>query len=116
MPLRSLNTVATICWLTLLLSAIVLFLFLLLTPEVAIIGSTSRRDEEIHSINAETNISIVQQMATTTLSASYGTGTTATMLCRVAIVVLLFVVIGSIISLVHVRRVRKQLRETKSAV
>jgi hypothetical protein len=107
MKRRSLNTLATVCWTVLLLSVVVLFLFALLTPEVALFSSTSQRDQEIRSIKAETDISRLQQMATMYVSAGYGTGATATLLCRVALVTELLVVAGSVASLVQIRRLRQ---------
>ena len=82
---------------------------------MALYNSTIRRDEEIRSIKTETDVSRLQQMATMYVSAGYGTGATATVLCRVALGAELLIIAGSIVSLVQVRRIRRQLHETKSA-
>ena len=108
MTSRSLTKIAAASWLALLLSVASLFIFALLTPEVALFTTVSDRDAEIQSIKAETDISRLQQTAVNHVSASYGTGTTATLLCRIALVTLLVVIIGSISSLVQIRRLRKE--------
>jgi len=110
----SLNRLATIWWVTLLVCVAVLFIFLLLTPEVALFGSTSERDAEIHSIKSETDASRLQKIAVMYVSVGYGTGTTATLLCRIALGTLLVVIAGSVTGLVQVRRIRRKLDETKN--
>ena len=104
---RSLNTLATVCWTALVLSAVVFFLFALLTPEVALFRNMSQRDQEIRSIKEETDISRLQQRAIMYVAAEYGTGTTATLLCRVALVAELLVGAGAIVSLAQIRKLRQ---------
>jgi hypothetical protein len=88
-------------------SVAVFFLLALYTPEVALFGGTIQRDQAIRSIKAETDISRLQQMATMYVSAGYGTGATATSLCRAALVAELLVAAGSAVSLVQLRRLKQ---------
>ena len=94
---------------TLLLSGAVLFLFLLFTPEVAVYSDTAERDKDIRSVKAETDVSKLQQMAALHVSASYATGTTATLLCRIALVSQVLITGGAVVGLIHMRRVRRDL-------
>jgi hypothetical protein len=89
------------------ISAAAFLLLALYTPEVALFKGTGQRDQEIQSIKAETDISRLQQRATMYVSAGYGTGSTATFLCRVALVTELVVIAGSILGLVQIQKLRR---------
>jgi hypothetical protein len=101
------NKLAVVSWLTLSLAIVARLFFGLLTPEVALITTTSNRDAKIQSIKAETDIIRLQAEAEYLVAASYGTGTTATFLCRVALFTLLVVIVGSVVSLVQIRRLQR---------
>jgi hypothetical protein len=110
---RSLNTLATVCWLTLLLSVAVLFLFLLNTPEVTLYRDTAERDKAIRAIKEEADVSRLQQEATWRVSGGYATGATATLLCRVALVAQVLIISGAVVSLINVRRIRRAFDESE---
>lgn len=105
---RALNLLAVIWGLMLLVSAIVLVIFALLTPRVAFFSSPAARDAEIHSINSVTDVGLLQHKAVMDVSKGYATGATATFLCRIALGALLFFIIGSIGGLLLIRRLKKR--------
>jgi hypothetical protein len=108
MESKRLTKIAAAIWLMLAFAVVALLLFGLLTPEVALFRTTSDRDMKIQSIKAETDIIRLQAEAEMLVTASHGTGETATFLCRVAWFTLLGVVVGSVVTLVQVRRLRRE--------
>jgi uncharacterized membrane protein SpoIIM required for sporulation len=109
----SFNRLAAVWWITLLVSVGVFFIFALLTPEVALFDNASERDAAIQNIKSETNTDQLQQTVKMYISAGYGTGATATGLCRIALVTFLLFIIGSVVGLVQIRRLRRQLNDEK---
>lgn len=97
---------------TLFLSAVVLLAFLEYTPEVTIFfrGATER-DAAIKEVMSSADVGRLQQTAKMYVDGEYATGTTAKELCYVAIVTLLLISIASIVSLVWLGRIRRELRE-----
>jgi hypothetical protein len=89
-------------------AVVALLVFGLLTPEVALFTTTADRDRRIQSIKAETDIIRLQSDAEMLATASHGTGETATFLCRVAWFTMLVVIVGSVVTLVQVRRLRRE--------
>jgi hypothetical protein len=103
----SLKTLKVVCWVTSIISVAAFFLLALYTPEVALFDSTSQRDQEIQRIKAEQDISRLQSIAIMNVSVGYGTGATATLLCRVALVTELVVITASIVNLVQIRKLAR---------
>src|SRR6185503_18931572 len=97
---KCLTKIAAAIWLMLAFAVVALLLFGLLTPEVALFRTTSDRDMKIQSIKAETDIIRLQAEAEMLVTASF--------LCRVAWFTLLGVVVGSVVTLVQVRRLRRE--------
>jgi hypothetical protein len=96
-------------------SVAVFFIFALYMPEVALFKNTSARDAAIQSIKSETVAGRLQQTASIYVSASYATGTTATVLCCIALGTLLLVSVGSVVGLIQVRRMEKLLSNATNA-
>ena len=106
----SLNLLAAMWGLMILVSVVVLFVFAWHTPGVALFGSPGARDAEIDSINSVTDVGLLQHKAVLDVSEAYSNGATATYLCHLALGTLLFIIIGSIGSLFLVRWIKGQLR------
>ena len=106
----SLNLLAAMWGLMLMVGVVVLFVFALHTPGVALFGSPGARDAEIESINSVTDVGLLQHKAVLDVSEAYSNGATATFLCHLALGTLLFIVAGSIGSLFLVRWIKGQLR------
>lgn len=108
MESKRLTKIAAASWLMLAVAVVALVLFALMTPEVALFRTTADRDTEIQSNKATTDINKLQAHAEMLATASHETGVTATFLCRVAWFTLLGVVAGSVVTLVQVRRLRRE--------
>ncbi len=113
MTSHTLNRLTAVWWAILLVSVVVLFIFALFTPEVALVGSSTARDAAIQSIKSEADVGRLQQTATMYVSVGYGIGATATVLCRTAVGAFLLVIVGSIAGLVQIHRIKKQLKNAK---
>ena len=106
----SLNLLAAVWGLMLLVSAAALIVFALLTSGVAYFGSPDARDAEIKAINSINDIGVLQHKAAFDVAHGYENGATATFLCHIALGTLLVLVIGSIASLLLIRWIKRHLR------
>ncbi len=106
----SLNLLAAVWGLMLLVSAAALIVFALLTPGVAFFSSTDARVAEIQSINSVNDVGVLQHKAAFDVSHGYENGATATFLCHIALGTLLFMMIGSIAGLLLIRWIKRHLR------
>ena len=106
----SINLLAAVWGLMLLVSVVALFVFTVLTSDVAFFNSNEARDAEIQSIKSVTDVGLLQQKAVLDVSEGYTTGATATFLCHIALDTLLLVIIGSIGGLLLVRWMKRHLR------
>ncbi|HUA38371.1 MAG TPA: hypothetical protein VMA35_08215 [Candidatus Sulfopaludibacter sp.] len=105
----SLNLLAAVWGLMLLVSVAALVVFALFAPGVAFFGSAEARDAEIQSINSLNDVGVLQHKAAFDVSQGYINGANATWLCHVAVDTLLFLMIGSIAGLLLVRWIKKHL-------
>ncbi|MGA9776912.1 MAG: hypothetical protein WBS33_01440 [Verrucomicrobiia bacterium] len=105
----SFNLLAAVWGLMLLVSLAAFIAFAWFTPGVAFFGSTSARDAEIASINSVTDVGVLQHKAAFDVSEGYANGATATFLCHIALVTLLFMIIGSTAGLLLVRWIKRHL-------
>lgn len=112
MPPRSLNLVVTVWWVILFLSVGMLFIFMLLTPEVAVFDSHSKQNEEIQNIRVETNLVFLQQRAVIDVQLAGATNSTAKGLCYLAQGAFLLIFGGSIAGLLQIRRLKKLLNKS----
>jgi len=106
----SLNLLAAVWGLMLLVSGAALIVFFLLTSRVAFFSSTDARDAEIQSINSVNDVGVLQHKAAFDVSHGYENGATATFLCHIALGTLLFMMIGSIAGLLLIRWIKRHLR------
>lgn len=109
MIFRALNLLAAVWALMALVSATVLIVFALFTPEVAFFNSPGARDAEIHSIQSATDVGLLQSKAVLDVSQGYAIGATATFLCHIALGTLLFMIVGSIAGLLLIRWMKRHL-------
>ena len=109
---RSLNLVVTVWWVILFLSVGMLFVFMLLTPEVAVFDSHSKQNEEIQNIRVETNLVFLQQRAVIDVQLAGATNSTAKGLCYLAQGAFLLIFGGSIAGLLQIRRLKKLLKKS----
>jgi hypothetical protein len=105
----SLNLLAAVWAVMLVVSAAVLLVFALLTPGVAFFGSAGARDAEIHSIKSVTDIGLLQNKAVLDVSEGYASSARATFLCHVALGALLFIIVNSVAGLLLVRWMKRHL-------
>src|SRR5208282_6914232 len=91
----SLNLLAAVWGLMLLVSGAALIVFVLLTSRVAFFSSTDARDAEIQSIKSVNDVGLLQQKAVFDISQGSASSVTATYLCHIALWALLFMMIGS---------------------
>ena len=115
MASRSLNLLALIWWIILLVSAAVFFIFAWSTPQTGFFSSTGARDAEIQSIKSVTDIGLLQQKAMLYVLAGYATGATKTFLCRIALGTSLLIIIGSVAGLAQLRWIKRHLRDSEDA-
>lgn len=115
MASRSLNLLAVVWWIILLVSATVFLVFAWYTPQTGFFSSTSARDAEIQSIKSVTDIGLLQQKATLYVLTGYATGATKTFLCRIALGTLLLIIIGSVAGLFQLRWIRSHLSDSEDA-
>lgn len=109
MVIFSFNLLTAVWGLMLLVSATALVVIALYTPGVAYFGSSDARDAEIQSINSVTDIGVLQRKAAFDVSQGYDNGATATWICYIALLTLLFLVVGSIAGLLLVRWIKRHL-------
>jgi uncharacterized Tic20 family protein len=105
----SLNLLAAVWGLMLLVSAAALIVLALLTPGVAFFRTTDARDAEIQSIKSVNDVGLLQQKAVYDISQGSASSVTATYLCHIALWALLFMMIGSIAGLLLVRWIKRHL-------
>jgi len=106
----SLNLLAAVWGLMLLVSGAALIVFVLLTSRVAFFSSTDARDAEIQSIKSVNDVGLLQQKAVFDISQGSASSVTATYLCHIALWALLFMMIGSIAGLLLIRWIKRHLR------
>ena len=92
-----------------------LFVFAWYTPQTGFFSSASARDAEIQSIQSVADVGLLQQKAILYVSAGYATGVTKTFLCHIALGTFLLIIIGSAVSLVQLRWVRRHLSDSEDA-
>ncbi|HEV2436689.1 MAG TPA: hypothetical protein VG077_11885 [Verrucomicrobiae bacterium] len=109
MVFLSLNLLAAVWGLMLLVSAVALLIFAVLTPGVAFFSSPDARDAEIQSIKSVTDAGLLQRKAVYDVAQGSASSVTATYLCHVAVDTLLFMMIGSIAGLVLIRWIKRHL-------
>lgn len=105
----SLNLLAAVWGLMLLVSAVALLIFAVLTPGVSFFNTADARDSEIESIKTVTDAGLLQRKAVYDVAQGSASSATATYLCHVAVDTLLFMMIGSIAGLVLIRWIKKHL-------
>jgi hypothetical protein len=105
----SLNLLAAVWGLMLLVSAAALLIFAVLTPGVAFFNSASARDAEIESIKSVTDAGLLQRKAVYDVSQGSASSATATYLCHVAVDTLLFMMFASIAGLLLIRWIKRHL-------
>jgi hypothetical protein len=106
----SLNLLAAVWGLMLLVSGAALIVFVLLTSRVAFFSSTDARDAEIQSIKSVNDVGLLQQKAVFDISQGSASSVTATYLCHIALWALLLMMIGSIAGLLLIRWIKRHLR------
>jgi uncharacterized Tic20 family protein len=106
---RALNLLTAVWGLMLLVSAVVLLVFALLTPGVTYFSSAGARNAEIHSIKSVTDVGLLQRKAVLDVSEGYATGARATFLCHIALGTLLFMMLGSIVGLLLICWMKRHL-------
>jgi len=106
----SLNLLAAVWWLTLLVSAAVLIVFAWHASDVTFFSSPGARDAEIQSIKSVTDVGLLQNKAVLDVSEGSASSATATFLCHIALGTLLFMIIGSIGGLLLTRWMKRHLR------
>ncbi len=105
----SMNLLAAVWGLMLLVSATALIVIACLTPGVAFFSTTDARDAEIQSIKSVNDVGLLQQKAVYDVSQGSASSVTATYLCHIALWALLFMMIGSIAGLLLVRWIKRHL-------
>jgi energy-converting hydrogenase Eha subunit C len=115
MAAHSLNKVAMVAWLTVVLCS-VLFLFIAIcAPETTLVRDTRERDDSIRSIESSSDLRQLQRTATGLLQAGYATSATAMVFCHVTLATHLLIGVGAVITLMQVRRMRRQAQDTNAA-
>jgi len=105
----SFNLLTAVWGLMLLVSAGALIIFAVYTSGVDFFGSPDARDAEIESIKSVNDIGLLQQKAVFDIAQGSASSATATWLCDIALLTLLFMMIGSIVGLVLVRWIKRHL-------
>jgi len=109
MVFLSLNLLAAVWGLMLLVSAVALIMFAVLTPGVAFFSSPDARDAEIQSIKSVTDAGLLQRKAVFDVSQGSASSATATYLCHIAVDTLLLMMIGSFAGLLLIRWIKRHL-------
>lgn len=99
-----------------LLCIAVFYFIAICAPETTLVSNARERDERIRSVESSSDLGKVQSTATMLLEAGYGTSYTAMILCRIFLGTLLFIIVGAVITLRQVRRIRRQSREHANAI
>jgi hypothetical protein len=112
---RSLNKLALILWIILLLSAVVFLILALLAPETQFLDSKGR-DNWMNLIKTTTDIERLRNIATNVVSLGWVTGGTAIWLCRLGLAAFFVVMVVSIVGLFHVRKMKRHLTTPPNTV
>lgn len=104
----ALKAISVVAWSTLLGGIILFFFVAICAPETRLVGSPRERDERIHSLESSSELREVQGSASALLELGYLTSTTAMLLCRVFLGALSLSVIGSIVTLRQVSRIKRE--------
>ena len=105
----SINLLAVVWGLMLLVSVVALLAFAVLTSDVAFFNSNDARDAEIQSIKSVTDAGLLQQKAIYDVSQGSASSMTATYLCHFAIDTLLLMMIASIVGLLLILWIKRHL-------
>jgi len=105
----SINLLAVVWGLMLLVSVVALLAFAVLTSDVAFFNSNDARDAEIQSIKSVTDSGLLQQKAIYDVSQGSASSMTATYLCHFAIDTLLLMMIASIVGLLLILWIKRHL-------
>jgi len=106
----SLNLLAVVWGLMLLVSAGALFIFAVLTPGVSFFNTADARDAEIESIKSVTDAGLLQQKAVYDVSQGSASSVNATYLCNFAVEAFLLIMIGSIAGLLLIYWIKRHLK------
>jgi hypothetical protein len=107
-PLKTLQIVS---WLTFLLCTPVVLFIAISAANTVMMAGPEARDESVRTIESSTDLRYVQQRAVALIKGAAFTSRLSMFLCRLAVVTMLLVMVGAGISLIQIRRLRKQLNE-----
>src|SRR5262249_23257443 len=109
------KVLATTSWLSLFLCAPVLLYLAISAPTTVLVSTAEGRDESVRKTESSTDLRYVRQRAKELVQLGWVTSQQSLWLCRLAIGTLFLLMVGASISLVQIRRLRRQLRETTRA-
>ena len=109
------KVLATTSWLSLFLCAAVLLYLAISAPKTALVGTAAGRDESVRKTESSTDLRYVRQRAIELVQLGWVTSQQSLFLCRLAIGTLFLVMVGASISLVQIRRLKRQLSQTTHA-
>ena len=84
-------------------------------PKTVLVSTAQGRDESVRKTESSTDLRYVQQRAKELVQLGWVTSQQSLLLCRLAIGTLFLVMIGASISLIQIRRLRRQLSEATHA-
>jgi hypothetical protein len=109
------KVLATTSWLSLFLCAAVLLYLAISAPNTVLESTVEGRDESVRKTESSTDLRYVQQRAIELVQLGWVTSQQSLLLCRLVIGTLFLVMVGASISLVQIRRLKRQLSETTRA-
>jgi ABC-type Fe3+ transport system permease subunit len=112
---RSLKILTGSSWVVLSVCTLVLLFLAVTIPNVISESIIKDCDKNVQEIRSSTDLHEVQQIATWRTQGEAYTSESARMLLIIAVVTLLLCMICSGVSLLQIRRLKKQLYDTKSA-
>jgi hypothetical protein len=112
MTAHSLKKLSVVLWIILLLAATMFLVFLFLSAETQMFGDVNQRDSWSNLIKTATDIERLRNIADNLVSSGWATSDTAILLCRLASGAFLIIIIGSIVGLVQVRKMKRHLDST----
>jgi hypothetical protein len=85
-----------------------------MTPDVSVFDST-KQDDEVKNIRAETNVVFLQQRAAIDVELAGATNDNARTVCYLALGAFVAIIVSSYVGLLQVRRIKRLLKKSNDA-
>jgi hypothetical protein len=113
MTTRHLSITLAASWASLVVCCLVFIYIALTAANTVLVSDKQERDHHVQEVRASTDTHYLQERAVSFIELGWFTSTLSMLLCRLALGALLVSMICSGITLVQVRRLRRQFNESK---